>query len=117
NVNGIVDQPLIQIVSDPDVREGSSLSVTVWLSQYTDHDVTATIAITTLEIDAVTALARWQQTQIPILIPAGEGSVDLSLDTVNDIILNGDSVYSLSLTNPVGADLGDDFSAPVNLLN
>jgi hypothetical protein len=109
--DGAVGPPTIELDADPDAMEGGSLGVFVWLSQPTDHDVTASLVIA----GDPTGLARWQQTQISVLIPANQQLVSLSLATIDDSLLNGDESFTISLVSPSGADLGQDSSTPVTL--
>ncbi len=112
-IDGLVDTPTIEMDSVREVQEGQSLSVVAWLSAPTNNDVTATLVITTY--DGTEALARWQQTQISVLIPAGENVVELSLPTANDTLLNGTGAFTITLFNPSGADLGGSSSSSVSL--
>jgi len=111
-INGLVERPSVQIDTDSqDVIEGDSLTVTALLSGPTDHDVTVAIAVQAE--NPANTLLRWQQSQVTITVPAGQWSGAAEIQTVDNAVLDGSDVSTVTLVNPDGADLADDPAATV----
>jgi len=101
-MNGQMERPTLFLLADRDVIEGKSLSVVLWLSRPADHDVTGILALNTL--DGPEAQSRWLQPPSSFTIAAGQSYTALVLPTLNDALLNGHSVYTLSIADVHGAD-------------
>ncbi len=110
-INGLIDWPTIELGTDSEVLEGTSLSVVVWLSAPTDHDVTATLFV------QAESPSRWQQAQVSAVVPAGQGYAVYSLATADDELMNGTDLSTVTLVNPDGADLGNSTTAPITVVD
>jgi len=114
-IDGIVDRPAVQLYADDEVLEGNQLLVGVWLTAATHHDVTATLNLT--GEPGISGPSRWATTQMAVVIPAGQLYTVISVPTVDDGLMNGTNVSTISLTNLDGADPGYVASATVIVID
>jgi len=102
-------EPKVSISGDENVTEGDSATYKVTLDKAADKDVTVTVTLKhgeTSDADFNPA----PETSKTLTIPKGQTEVEFKLHTVDDKQAEGKETYSLSLSNPQGATLGDHTS-------
>jgi hypothetical protein len=90
-------------VADSQGREGETLVFTVTLSAPVLHDVRATFATSDWTAQAP---GDYQTTSGALILPAGAQQVNLPVNLVDDILVEGDETLTLTLGAPTGALLG-----------
>ncbi|WP_045481075.1 tandem-95 repeat protein [Vibrio owensii] len=100
-INDAQQAPKVSIVADADsTAEGSDANFTVSIDQKADEDVVVTFTIGgDVESDDYTAPNTYTVT-----IPAGQTSVDLDIETLDDGIYEGAEDLTVTLTGTSGAD-------------
>ena len=102
-------EPKVSISGDENVTEGNSATYKVTLDKPADKDVTVTVTLKHGETsDADFSPAP--ETSKTLTIPKGQTELEFKLNTVDDKQAEGKETYSLSLSNPQGAVLGDHTS-------
>jgi len=102
-------EPKVSISGDENVTEGDSATYKVTLDKAADKDVTVTVTLKhgeTSDADFNPA----PETSKTLTIPKGQTEVEFKLHTVDDKQAEGKESYSLTLSNPQGATLGDHTS-------
>jgi len=102
-------EPKVSISGDENVTEGDSATYKVTLDKAADKDVTVTVTLKhgeTSDADFDPA----PETSKTLTIPKGQTEVEFKLHTVDDKQAEGKESYSLTLSNPQGATLGDHTS-------
>ena len=97
-------EPEIGISGSAEVKEGETATYTVALNKAAGEDVTVTVTLTHKGTDD----ADFTQAPVSktITIPAGQTSAQFTLDIARDGKFEGSEGYSLTLSNPQGAVLG-----------
>ena len=98
------DIPLVLSIDDVSVNEGQAADFMIHLSAPSDRDITVTA--TTMNGGAM-APDDYTHTSSTVRIPAGERSATFSVPTVEDTVAEGDETFTVRLSNPVNADIGD----------
>ncbi|MFH0287258.1 tandem-95 repeat protein [Vibrio owensii] len=100
-INDVQQAPKVSIVADADsTAEGSDANFTVSIDQKADEDVVVTFTIGgDVDSDDYTAPNTYTVT-----IPAGQTSVDLDIETLDDGIYEGAEDLTVTLTETSGAD-------------
>ncbi|MET2850453.1 tandem-95 repeat protein [Vibrio owensii] len=100
-INDAQQAPKVSIVADADsTAEGSDANFTVSIDQKADEDVVVTFTIGgDVDSDDYTAPNTYTVT-----IPAGQTSVDLDIETLDDGIYEGAEDLTVTLTETSGAD-------------
>ena len=102
-------EPKVSISGDENVTEGESATYKVTLDKPADKDVTVTVTLKHGETsDADFSPAP--EINKTLTIPAGKTEVEFKLNTVDDKQAEGKETYSLTLSEPKGAQLGDHTS-------
>ena len=102
-------EPKVSISGDENVTEGNSATYKVTLDKPADKDITVTVTLKHGETsDADFSPAP--EINKTLTIPAGKTEVEFKLNTVDDKQAEGKETYSLTLSEPKGAQLGDHTS-------
>ncbi|WP_392406918.1 Ig-like domain-containing protein [Cardiobacterium hominis] len=102
-------EPKVSISGDENVTEGESATYKVTLDKPADKDITVTVTLKHGETsDADFSPAP--EINKTLTIPAGKTEVEFKLNTVDDKQAEGKETYSLTLSEPKGAQLGDHTS-------
>ena len=102
-------EPKVSISGDENVTEGNSATYKVTLDKPADKDVTVTVTLKHGETNNAD-FDPAPETSKTLTIPKGQTEVEFKLNTVDDKQAEGKETYSLSLSNPQGAVLGDHTS-------
>ena len=103
------NEPVVTISGSDKVNEGEVAIYTVKLDKPADKDVTVTVTLKHGETsDADFSPAP--EINKTLTIPAGKTEVEFKLNTVDDKQAEGKETYSLTLSEPKGAQLGDHTS-------
>ena len=98
------NEPEISIDGSTEVKEGETATYTVSLNKAADKEVTVTVTLAHKGTDD----ADFTQPPVSktVTIPAGETSAQFTLDIAKDGKFEGSEGYTLTLSNPQGAVLG-----------
>nr|WP_315179994.1 Calx-beta domain-containing protein [uncultured Cardiobacterium sp.] len=98
------NEPEISIGGSTEVKEGETATYTVSLNKAADKEVTVTVTLAHKGTDD----ADFTQPPVSktVTIPAGETSAQFTLDIAKDGKFEGSEGYTLTLSNPQGAVLG-----------
>ena len=98
------NEPEISIDGSTEVKEGETATYTVSLNKAADKEVTVTVTLAHKGTDD----ADFTQPPVSktVTIPAGETSAQFTLDIAKDGKFEGSEGYTLALSNPQGAVLG-----------
>ena len=98
------NEPEISINGSTEVKEGETATYTVSLNKTANTDVAVTVTLTHKGTDD----ADFTQPPVSktVTIPAGETSAQFTLDVAKDGKFEGSEGYTLTLSNPQGAVLG-----------
>ena len=102
-------EPKVSISGDENVTEGESATYKVTLDKPADKDITVTVTLKhgeTSDADFSSA----PEINKTLTIPKGQTEVEFKLNTVDDKQAEGKETYSLTLSEPKGAQLGDHTS-------
>jgi len=102
-------EPKVSISGDENVTEGDSATYKVTLDKAANKDLTVPVTLKhgeTSDADFNPA----PETSKTLTIPKGQTEVEFKLHTVDDKQAEGKESYSLTLSNPQGATLGDHTS-------
>ena len=102
-------EPKVSISGDENVTEGDSATYKVTLDKAADKDVTVTVTLKHGETNNAD-FDPAPETSKTLTIPKGQTEVEFKLHTVDDKQAEGKESYSLTLSNPQGATLGDHTS-------
>ncbi|MEM7128672.1 MAG: SdrD B-like domain-containing protein, partial [Chloroflexota bacterium] len=102
------DQPTVDLSVNPDVLEGDMGTITATLDVSATWDITVTLAFTD---DTATSggIDYTEPAPAEIVIPAGDLSASISFTTIDDVIVEGDETFDVSIVDAVSAI---DFSSP-----
>ncbi|WP_164551227.1 Calx-beta domain-containing protein [Shewanella khirikhana] len=113
--NGDVVYPEVGIsANQTDVSEGDTASFTVTLDQPATQDVTVNFTYSGTAIDGTDFTGV-----VSVVIPAGQTSVIVNIDTIDDALAEGSEDFTITITSVTGgnANIGGNNSATTNIVD
>ncbi|MEM7131733.1 MAG: Calx-beta domain-containing protein [Chloroflexota bacterium] len=101
------DEPIVDLSASLSVLEGDTAAITATLDVSVTWEVTVTLIFS--DNTATGGIDYTEPTPAEIIIPAGDMSASISVTTVDDVDVEGDETFDVSIDNAEGAI---DVSAP-----